>query len=149
MIVSTYATTETATRIPSKDAAAVFRYRDPEFIHPELMTAFCQALLGSGRGQGFDRLLNRRKAGPPPQPANLIPACVGYFLTEHGDLPKGKVAYQLLNKHVMSALPDYLAKLPEGGKSTSRSKQLWIDAKKAGEMLNAAVRTIYDPKYTD
>jgi hypothetical protein len=152
LIIRTYAATETATRIPSKDAAAVFSDRDPEFMHPELIAAFCQALLGSGQVHGFDRFLNYRKSGPPPtntlqSTAKLIRACVGYFLTKDGGLPEGVTAHKLLNKHVVP-LPEGVAQLPEEGVSTTESNALWRATTKAGEKLNAAAWAIYDQRYT-
>jgi hypothetical protein len=152
LIIRTYAATETATRIPSKDAAAVFSDRDPEFIHPELMAAFCQALLGSSRGHGFDRFLNYRKSGESPtstpqRTAKLIRVCVAYFLAKDGGLPEGVTAHQLLNKHVVP-LPEGVAPLPEEGVSTTESNALWRATKKAGEKLNAAAWAIQDQRNT-
>ena len=120
--ISAYASTDTATRIPSKDAAVVFRDRNPEFIHPELMAKFCQALLEpgklpDGRAFGYERLLARRKRGAAPTrtpegTAKLIRSCVAFCLQHYGDLPEGVVAHRLLNKHVQP-LPDDVGELPK------------------------------------
>jgi hypothetical protein len=150
--ITTYASTATATRIPSTHAAAVFSDRTPEFIHPELMVRFCQALLNSGklpggRKVGYEQLLARRKGGPDPDPANLIPACVLFFLKYHGSLSEGIAAHRLFNKHIQPYLPDYIEELPETGQTTKRSTQLWSEAKKAGMRLEVAARAIFDPEY--
>jgi hypothetical protein len=155
--ISTYASTDTATRIPSKDAAAVFSDRNPEFIYPELMAKFCQALLEpgqlpDGREIGYERLLARRKRGAAPTrtpegTAKLIRCCVAFCLQHYGDLPKGVVAHRLLNKHVQP-LPDDVEELPEEGVSDYESNALWRDAKKAGVRLEAAARAICSPEFT-
>jgi hypothetical protein len=155
--ISAYASTDTATRIPSQDAAAVFRDRNPEFIYPELMAKFCQALLEpgklpDGREIGYERLLARRKRGAAPTrtpegTAKLIRSCVAFCLQHYGDLPKGVVAHGLLNKRVQP-LPDDVGKLPEEGMSDYESTPLWRDATKAGVRLEAANRAICDPEFT-
>jgi len=156
LFVSSYASTETATRIPSERAAIVFRDRTPEFAPPVFMEEVARLLVGSGRKNepGFDRWLNRRKGGPSPtsttrnpeRPFWFIAACVAYFLKRHGGLPEGIEAHRLLNKHV---LPDK-TKIPVeyGSQTTSASVALWRSAGKAGVMLEGAVRAIYDQEFT-
>lgn len=145
LLVRTFASTETASRIPPEHAAAIFRDRKPEFLHPRLLAAFCQTLLGSGSKDGFARFLTRRKRGENPGRVKLIPACVAFYLKEYGGL-RGKAAHRLLNKH----LSGYVAKFPEDGSSESPNNELWRDAKKAGQKLLAAAHAIYeyDPEYT-
>jgi hypothetical protein len=145
LLVRTFASTDTASRIPPEHAAAIFRDRKPEFIHPRLMAAFCQTLLGSGTGDGFARILTRRKRGDDPSHVKLIPACVAFYLKEYGGL-RGKAAHRLLNKH----LSGYVAKFPEQGSSESPNNELWRDAKKAGQKLLTAAHAIYeyDPEHT-
>jgi hypothetical protein len=154
LIISSYASTDTAPHVASEHAAVVFGDRAPEFAHPDLMEQVGQVLLGSGRKDkpGFDRFLNRRKGGPPPTrkpelTTKLIRACVAYFLNQHGELPKGKAAHRLLNKHVLP-LPDGVGELPETGDSSHESTELWRSAKKASLMLEAATRAIYDQEFT-
>ena len=156
LFISSYASTDTATRIPSEHAAIVFRDHTPEFTPPGFMEKVARLLIGSGRKKepGFDRWLNRRKGGPSPtstkrnpeRPVWFIAACVAYFLKQHGDLPEGIEAHRLLNKHV---LPDE-TKIPVdyGSQTTSESVALWRSAGKAGVMLEAAVRAIYDQEFT-
>ena len=155
LFISSYASTDTATRIPSEHAAIVFRDRAPEFAPPVFMEKVGQLLIGSGRKKepGFDRWLNRRKGGPSPTSTNrnperpvwFIAACVAYFLKQHGGLPEGIEAHKLLNNHV---LPDE-TKIPVdyGSQTTSESVALWRSAGKAGVMLEAAVRAIYDQEF--
>jgi hypothetical protein len=156
LFISSYASTDTATRIPSEHAAAVFGDRAPEFAPPDFVEKFGRLLIGSGREKkpGFDRRLNRRKGGPSPtstksnpeRPVWFIAACVAHFLKQHGGLPEGIEAHRLLNKHV---LPDK-TKIPVdyGSQTTSESVALWRSAEKAGEMLEVAVRAIYDQEFT-
>jgi len=157
LFVSTYASTGTATRIPSEHAAVVFGDHDPEFLHPDLMERVCRAFLepGSipdGRATGYAHLLTRGKRGPRPTKtskgtAKLARACVAHFLHQHGGLPEGMEAHRLLNDHVGQG-HDGLSALPETGDSSYESTQLWRSAKKAGLMLEAATRAIYDQEFT-
>jgi hypothetical protein len=145
LLISTYASADTASRIPSEHAAAIFKDHKPEFLHPRLFATFCQVLLGTGSGDGFARRLASRKRGKAPDPTKLIPACVAFYLKWYGDL-RGAKAHWLLNKY----LHDYGVELPEEGCSNSASNQLWRDAKKAGEKLLTAAHAIYehDLEYT-
>jgi hypothetical protein len=155
--ISTYASTDTATRIPSKHAAAVFSNRNPEFIYPKLMAKFCQALLEPGKlpdgtRTGYEHLLAYRKRGPGPTStpkgtAKLIRSCVAFFLEHYGGLEKGVAAHRLLNEHVQP-LPDDVKELPDEGISDYQSTPLWRDAKKAGVRLEAAARDICAPEFT-
>lgn len=154
LFIRSYASTDTATRIPSEYAEAVFGDRAPEFAPPDFVEGYGRLLLGSGRKgkSGFDRWMNRRKSGMPPtntpqRTANLIRVCVAYFLGNDGGLPEGVVAHRLLNKHVLP-LPEDVAMLPEVGISTKESTALWRATKKAGERLNAAAWAIQDHHYT-
>lgn len=144
--VTTYANAKSGGRVPREHAQAVFGDGEkPEFLHPRLMAAFCQTLLGTGSGDGFGRLLADRKRGKSPDPVRLIPACVAFYLKEYGGV--GRVeAHRLLKKH----LPDCVADLPEAGYSNSAGNQLWRDAKKAGQKLLVLARALYehDPEYT-
>jgi hypothetical protein len=156
LFVWTYASTDTDSRISARDAAVVFRGRDPEFMHPELMVGLCQVLLRFRRSEhdprhGFDHFLNRRKSGRPPtktpkSTAKFIRACVAYFLAVHGGLPEGIAAHRVLNKH-LRPLPEVVGELPEVGVSTDESRDLWRAAEKAGVMLGAAGRAIYDHEF--
>jgi hypothetical protein len=156
LFVSTYASTGTATRIPSEHAALVFGARDPEFPHPDLMERICRAFLDlrhlpDGKVAGYAHLLTRGKRGPrptpaPERPAKLARACVAYFLHQHGGLPEGMEAHRLLNDHVGQG-HNGLSALPETGDSSYESTKLWRSAKNAGLMLEAATRAIYDQEF--
>ncbi len=91
------------------------------FPPPRWIKNYYEALLDMDECKRF-----RGRPGPPPEPDNLIPACVASLL-QFWTRRSRKEVHKLLNEHV---LRETWKKLPEGGYSSSATNKLWRDAEK-------------------
>jgi hypothetical protein len=104
---------------------------------------FYRMLLGTPSGDGFTRHLALRTRGGPPTAANLVPACVAFYLREYGKIESRKEIHRLLNEHV---LRETGKELPEEAYGSSETNQLWRDVRnhaKIGNPLMDAGYTLF------
>jgi hypothetical protein len=69
------------------------------FPLPRLVGDLCAALVAAASAEGFDADLPTRRSSRPPEPENLVPACVAFFLEAYGT--DHQKIYQLLDERVL------------------------------------------------
>jgi hypothetical protein len=132
--------------VASEGPGISWETKDAHFPHPQIVKEFFRILLKAPfGGDGFDRHLGIRSRGGAPKAANLIPACVAFYLRNAGKIQCHPEIHRLLNEYVLYEIP-WKTKLPEDGVSSSEETQLWRDVRdesKVGNPLKAVGHTRY------
>ena len=103
------------------------------FPTPRIVQGFYEMLLGKPSGDGFWKRLATRTRGGAPSAANLIPACVAFYLRNNGKIQSRKEIHRLLNEHVLCETHKFI---PEVTYATSESNQLWRDVNDRAKVRN-------------
>jgi hypothetical protein len=122
--------------LPTRSRGAV--RRKPVYPHPQRVGEHYGLLMGKPSGSGFASRLAARKRGHPPEPVNLIPACVTYHLRTC--IESRIEIHRILNEHVLC---ETWKELPEDDCSSSQTNQLWRDVHKVEDRLLAASHPLH------
>ena len=69
------------------------------FPHSRLVGDLCAALVAAASAEGFDADIPTRRRSHPPEPENLVPACVAFLLKSYG--VDHQEIYRLLDERVL------------------------------------------------
>jgi hypothetical protein len=110
------------------------------FPSPGLVGDVSRGLLEGGLGEH----LRGRKSGRGWKPETLVPAIVAFYLRTYGGMGGRKEVHKLTNKRVLDPARKgnvpRSERLPEEGRSTSASNQLWENVRRAHKQL---IRTMH------
>ena len=113
--------------------------KEASFPHPRFVKEFYRMLRGSSSGDGFARHLAARRRGPAPFADNLIPACVAFYLRDHGGIGNRGKVHRLINEHVLHVTHKSLPLDTSGGSATN---QLWDNVDKVEPALRDSSLTL-------
>jgi hypothetical protein len=112
------------------------------FPPPGLVGDVSRGLLEDGLG----KRLRGRNSGRGWKPETLVPAIVAFFLRTYGGMDGRKEVHKLINERVLNPTRKgnvpRLERLPEEGRSTSASNQLWDNVRRAHKQLMRTMHSL-------
>ena len=112
------------------------------FPSPGLVGDVSRGLLEDGLG----KRLRGRNSGRGWKPETLVPAIVAFFLRTYGGMDGRKEVHKLINERVLDPTRKgnvpRLERLPEEGRSTSASNQLWDNVRRAHKQLMRTMHSL-------